>query len=73
MTKKSVLQQARAAYQPKLPTALWGAVKAVEGAATESVADQEQIKNYSLTLTDCLNCVLKKTQMWQKLRVPTRK
>ena len=44
MTKKSVLQQARATYQPKLPTALWGAVKAVEGAATESVADQEQIK-----------------------------
>ncbi len=44
MTKKSVLQQARAAYQPKLPTALWGTVKAVEGAATESVADQEQIK-----------------------------
>ena len=44
MTKKSVLQQARAAYQPKLPTALWGAVKAVEGAATESVANQEQIK-----------------------------
>ena len=44
MTKKSVLQQARAAYQPKLPTALWGVVKAVEGAATESVADQEQIK-----------------------------
>lgn len=44
MTKKSVLQQARTAYQPKLPTALWGAVKAVEGAATESVADQEQIK-----------------------------
>ena len=44
MTKKSVLQQARAAYQPKLPNALWGAVKAVEGAATESVADQEQIK-----------------------------
>ena len=44
MTKKSVLQQARAAYQPKLPTALWGPVKAVEGAATESVADQEQIK-----------------------------
>jgi diphosphate-dependent phosphofructokinase len=42
--EKSVLQQARAAYQPKLPTALWGAVKAVEGAATESVADQEQIK-----------------------------
>ena len=44
MTKKSVLQKARAAYQPKLPTALWGAVKAVKGAATESVADQEEIK-----------------------------
>lgn len=44
MTKKSVLQQARAAYQPKLPSALWGNVKAVKGAATESVADQEQIK-----------------------------
>lgn len=44
MTKKSVLQQARAAYQPKLPSALWGPVKAVKGAATESVADQEEIK-----------------------------
>ena len=32
MTKKSALQKARAAYQPKLPSALWGAVKAVEGA-----------------------------------------
>lgn len=44
MTKKSVLQQARAAYQPKLPSALWGPVKTVKGAATESVADQEEIK-----------------------------
>ena len=44
MTKKSALQQARAAYQPKLPSALWGAVKAVEGAPTQSVADQEEIK-----------------------------
>lgn len=30
-------------YQPKLP-ALKGAVKAVEGAATQSVADQEAIQ-----------------------------
>ena len=36
---KSALQIARAAYQPKLPKALAsGAVKAVAGAATQSVA-----------------------------------
>ncbi|MCH5216668.1 MAG: diphosphate--fructose-6-phosphate 1-phosphotransferase [Muribaculaceae bacterium] len=44
MVKKSALQKARASYQPKLPTALWGAVKAVEGAPTQSVANQEEIK-----------------------------
>ena len=43
--KKSALQQARAAYQPKLPIVLTGAVKAVEGHATQSVADQDEIKN----------------------------
>ncbi|MEE0975580.1 MAG: diphosphate--fructose-6-phosphate 1-phosphotransferase [Muribaculaceae bacterium] len=42
--KKSALQKARAAYQPKLPIVLTGAVKAVEGNPTESVADQEEIK-----------------------------
>ena len=41
---KSTLQIARASYQPKLPKALKGTVKAVEGAATQSVADQEAIK-----------------------------
>lgn len=41
---KSALQIARAAYQPKLPKALKGAVKAVEGAPTQSVADQDAIK-----------------------------
>ncbi len=41
--KKSALQKARAAYQPKLPIVLTGAVKAVEGRPTESVADQEAI------------------------------
>ena len=41
---KSALQIARASYQPKLPKALKGTVKAVEGAATQSVADQEAIK-----------------------------
>ncbi len=42
--EKSALQKARAAYQPKLPKALLGPVKAVEGAATESVDNQEEIK-----------------------------
>ncbi|MCD7976208.1 MAG: diphosphate--fructose-6-phosphate 1-phosphotransferase [Tannerellaceae bacterium] len=41
---KSALQIARAAYQPKVSAALHGAVKAVEGATTQSVADQEEIK-----------------------------
>ena len=42
--KKSALQKARAAYQPKLPVVLTGAVQVVEGEATQSVADQEEIK-----------------------------
>jgi pyrophosphate--fructose-6-phosphate 1-phosphotransferase len=41
---KSALQMARAAYQPKLPKALKGAVKVNQGKATESVADQEAIR-----------------------------
>lgn len=40
----SALQQARAQYQPKLPKSLKGAVKTVPGAATESIADQADIK-----------------------------
>ncbi len=42
--KKSALQIARASYQPKLPISLTGPVIAVEGAPTQSVADQEEIK-----------------------------
>ncbi|MBR6319104.1 MAG: diphosphate--fructose-6-phosphate 1-phosphotransferase [Prevotella sp.] len=42
--EKSALQIARAAYQPKLPRGLKGAVKAVEGAPTQSVDNQEDIK-----------------------------
>ena len=41
---KSALQIARAAYQPKLPKALQGGVALKEGKATQSVADQEEIK-----------------------------
>jgi len=41
---KSALQIARAAYQPKLPKVLRGSVKVNEGAATQSVADQEAIQ-----------------------------
>ena len=40
----SALQKERATYQPKLPKALKGNVKIVEGKATESVADQAEIK-----------------------------
>jgi pyrophosphate--fructose-6-phosphate 1-phosphotransferase len=41
---KSPLQIARSAYQPKLPAALKGKVVLKEGKATESVADQADIK-----------------------------
>ena len=41
--KKSALQIARAAYQPKLPKALKGSLKIQEGAPTQSVADQDAI------------------------------
>ena len=42
--EKSALQIARATYQPKLPKALRGALKVIEGAPTQSVADQEEVK-----------------------------
>ena len=42
--EKSLLQQARTAYQPKLPKALQGAVEVKEGAPTQSVDNQEEIK-----------------------------
>ena len=42
--EKSALQLARAAYQPKLPKALQGSVKVKEGAPTQSVDNQEDIK-----------------------------
>ena len=41
---KSALQIERAKYAPKMPKALAGAVKLVEGKATDSVADQQEIK-----------------------------
>ncbi|CCY65467.1 diphosphate--fructose-6-phosphate 1-phosphotransferase [Prevotella sp. CAG:1124] len=43
--EKSALQQARKAYLPKLPEALKGYVKVKEGAPTNSVDNQEEIKN----------------------------
>lgn len=42
--EKSALQKARIAYVPKLPKALQGSVKIKEGALTQSVDDQEDIK-----------------------------
>ncbi len=40
----SALQAERAKYQPKLPNSLKSTVKLVEGAKTQSVADQDEIK-----------------------------
>ncbi len=40
----SALQSERAKYQPKLPNSLKSSVKLVEGEKTQSVADQESIK-----------------------------
>lgn len=42
--KKSLLQQMRSIYQPKLPKALQGSVKIKEGCPTTSVDNQEEIK-----------------------------
>ena len=42
--KKSALQKVRAEYQPKLPKVLQGSVKVKVGEATESVANQKEIK-----------------------------
>ena len=42
--QKSPLQIARQSYQPKMPVALQGAVRLVEGEKTHSVADQEEIQ-----------------------------
>lgn len=42
--EKSILQQVRTAYTPKLPAALQGSVKIKEGAPTQSVDNQEEIR-----------------------------
>lgn len=42
--RKSALQIARAAYQPKMPKALYGNIQVEEGHPTDSVADQEEVK-----------------------------
>ena len=41
---KSALEIARAAYMPKMPAALRGSVRAVEGAATEAAGNRDEIK-----------------------------
>lgn len=43
---KSNLQIERSKYAPKLPKALKGSIKIVEGERTQSVADQESIKKF---------------------------
>ncbi len=57
----SALQKERAKYAPKLPKALKGNVKLVEGKDTESVADKEEIKKlfpntYGLPLISFEEC-----------------
>lgn len=42
--KKSLLQQERAAYLPKLPKGLQGVVKVKEGEPTQSVGNQDEIR-----------------------------
>ncbi|MDR0619660.1 MAG: diphosphate--fructose-6-phosphate 1-phosphotransferase [Bacteroidales bacterium] len=42
--KKSALQIARAAYKPKMPAVLSGKFKVEEGTATQSVANQDEVK-----------------------------
>ncbi len=63
--EKSALQKARAAYQPKLPLGLRGSVSVKEGAPTESVADQAEIKaqfpnTYGLPLVEFVPATEKK-------------
>jgi pyrophosphate--fructose-6-phosphate 1-phosphotransferase len=41
---KSVFQIERAKYSPKMPKALSGAIKVIEGGKTDSIADQKEIK-----------------------------
>ena len=54
--EKSALQLARAAYQPKLPKALQGAVKVKEGCShTECWRPGERSRSSSQTLTVCLS------------------
>lgn len=43
---KSLFQIERAKYAPKMPKALAGSVKVIEGGETNSVADQEEIKKF---------------------------
>ncbi|MCM1291881.1 MAG: diphosphate--fructose-6-phosphate 1-phosphotransferase [Prevotella sp.] len=57
--KKSALQRVRAEYQPKLPASLQGDVTIKFGEPTQSVADQEEIKElfpntYGLPVVECV-------------------
>jgi len=63
---KSALQIARAAYIPKVPVALKGAVQAVDGEYTQSVADQNEIKalfpnTYGMPIVTFEKCNLKQS------------
>ena len=53
--EKSALQIARAAYQPKLPKALQGAVKIKEGQPTQSVGERSCSPIPMVCLSSSLN------------------
>ena len=55
---KSALQIARAAYQPKVPAALKGAVKAVS--IHNQLPIRTKSKSYSRTRTECLSLLSKR-------------
>ena len=72
--EKSALQIARAAYQPKLPRGLQGAVKVKEGAPTQSVDNQEEIKalfpnTYGMPLVVFRFCCFSQTILYQSFQV----
>ena len=67
----SSLQKARYEYTPKLPGMLRNGISEIcvnEGEETQSVADQEKIKLFSLTLMVKRKLLLQKDKTLQKLK-----
>lgn len=68
---QSPLQKARYQYSPKLPGMLRNGISEIcvkEGNATQSVADQEKSRLYSLTLTEKKKSHSKKEKILLQLK-----